>query len=158
MEFEYYTDEIVLNNKIINNDNEIKPLDDFINSCLNKSNIDFEQSTIFYKRNKKGASILGIQLLEGNNEDISNYIVYDCMPFINNKSIFCNIDVHANAKLSLKAVQFTNNVSNDVSDFFKQMESLILKNNQNDIELDYMKNIFIQKKKQNLFTKILKRF
>ena len=38
MEFEYYTDEIVLNNEMINNEVEVAPLDSFILSAKNHLN------------------------------------------------------------------------------------------------------------------------
>ena len=161
MEFDYFTDKIELNNENINNDVEILPLDNFINSSLNylhEIGINSQQSTIFYKRNKKGSSVLGIQLLDGNNEDISNYLVYDCLPYVSGKSIFCNIDMHAYAKLSSKAMQFASLASNDVTNFFNSMEQLIMKKGQDGVEFNYMKNLVLQKKKQNVFTKILKRF
>lgn len=161
MEFEYFTDQIVLNNGIVNNNDEIMPLDNFINSSLNFLNtlgINFQQSTIFYKRNKKGASVLGIQLLAGDNEDLSNYLIYDCMPFKSGKSIFCNIDMHVCAKTSSNAMQFASLASNDVTEFFNLMEQTIVNNGQDSVELDYMKNIILQKKKQSVFAKILKRF
>ena len=161
MEFEYFTDQIILNNGIVNNNAEILPLDNFINSSLyfmNTLGINSQQSTIFYKRNKKGASVLGIQLLDGDNEDLSNYLIYDCMPFKSGKSIFCNIDMHACAKISSRAIQFASLVSNDVTKFFDLMEQTIMEKGQDGVELDYMKNMILQKKKQNVFAKILKRF
>ena len=137
------------------------PLDNFINSSLNflhTLGINSQQLTIFYKRNKKGASVLGIQLLDGNNEDLSNYLIYDCMPFKCGKSIFCNIDMHACAKISSRVIQFASLASNDINKFFSLMEQTIMDNGQDNVELDYMKNIIFQKKKQNVFAKILKRF
>lgn len=161
MEFEYYTDQIVLDNEIINNGEEVLPLDNFINSSINFLNeigVNFKQSTVFYKRNKNGASILGIQLLYGDNEELSNYLVYDCLPFKSGKSVFCNIDMHAHAKISSIAMQFSRLASNDVTKFFTFMEQSIMKNGQDGIELNFMKNINLEKKKQNVLAKLLKRF
>ena len=61
MEFEYYTDEIVLNNEMINNEVEVAPLDSFILSAKNylkEMGINPQSTTFFYKRNNKRSTIL----------------------------------------------------------------------------------------------------
>ena len=159
MEFEYYTDQIELNNENINNDVEVLPLDNFINSSVNylyEIGVNPKHSTVFYKHNRNGASVLGIQLMDGDNEDLSNYLVYDCKPFISGKSVFCDIDMHADAKTAPKAIQFARLASNDVTDFFNLMEQSVIKYNLGDLE--YMKNMIVSKKKNNVFARILKRF
>ena len=115
-----------------------------------------KHSTVFYKHNRNGASVLGIQLMDGDNEDLSNYLVYDCKPFISGKSVFCDIDMHADAKTAPKAIQFARLASNDVTDFFNLMEQSVIKYNLGDLE--YMKNMIVSKKKNNVFARILKRF
>ena len=160
MEFEYYTDEIVLNNEMINNEVEVAPLDSFIFSAKNflkKMGINSQNTTFFYKRNNKRASALGIQLFEGDNEDLTNYLVFDCIPFVHGREVFCNIDMHASSKISSRGMKFANLASEDVNGFFNMMEKYLILNGENDIELDYMKSNSLEKKKQSVFSKIIRR-
>ena len=54
-------------------------------------------------------------------------------------------------------MQFANLASDDVNRFFNMMEKLLIINGENDIELDYMKSNSLEKKKQSVFSKILRR-
>ena len=160
MEFGYYTDEIVLKNEKINNEVEVEPLDSFILSAkyhLKKIGIDPQSTTFFYTRNNKRASVLGIQLLEGDNEDLTNYLVFDCVPFVHGRDVLCNIDMHASSKISSIGMQFANLSSEDVIKFFNTMEKQLIINGKHDIELDYMKSNALENKKQSIFSRILRR-
>ena len=160
MEFGYYTDEIVLKNEKINNEVEVEPLDSFILSAKNhlkKIGIDPQNTTFFYKRNNKRASVLGIQLLEGDNEDLTNYLVFDCVPFVHGRDVLCNIDMHASSKISSIGMQFANLASEDVIKFFNTMEKQLIINGKHDIELDYMKSNALENKKQSILSRILRR-
>ena len=160
MEFGYYTDEIVLKNEKINNEVEVAPLDSFIllaKNYLKKMGINSQSTTFFYKRNNKKASALGIQLLEGDNEDLTNYLVFDCIPFVHGKEVFCNIDMHASSKISSIGMQFANLASEDVIKFFNTMEKQLIINGKHDIELDYMKSNALENKKQSILSRILRR-
>ena len=91
------------------------------------------------------------------NEDLTNYMVFDCIPYINGKNVFCNVDMHASAKISSRAMQFANFASEDVNRFFSIMEKSLIINGERDIVLDYMKSDSLEKKKQSVFPKILRR-
>ena len=54
-------------------------------------------------------------------------------------------------------MQFANLASEDVNMYFNMMEKLLIINGENDIELDYLKSISLEKKKQSVFSKILRR-
>ncbi len=160
MEFEYYTDEIVLNKEMINNEVEVAPLDSFILSAKNhlkKIGIDPQNTTFFYKRNNKRASVLGIQLLECDNEDLTNYLVFDCVPFVHGRDVLCNIDMHGDSKISSIGMQFASLASEDVIKFFNTMEKQLIINGKHDIELDYMKSSVLENKKQSILSRILRR-
>ena len=96
---------------------------------------------------------MGIQLLEGDNEDLTNYLVFDCIPFVNGKEVFCNIDMHASSKISSRGMQFANLASDDINKFFNMMETLLIIRGKNDIELDYMKSNALKKRNKVFFQK-----
>ena len=161
MEFEYYTDDIILNKKAMNNEVTLLAFDRFIDASkahLREAGIDFQNVGFFYKRNKKRESVLGVQLHDGDIEDLSNYLVYDCKHHTEGKKVFCSIDMHSDKKAADKAMPFASLASDDVVDFFISVEELIHKSGQPDLEFDNMEQIVLSKKKPQPFTKLLDRF
>ena len=141
MEFEYYTDEIVLNSNNINN-KDSQAFNHFIqiaNGYLLKMGINPQDIVYFYKRNNKGKSVLGIQLQYGDVEDLTNYLVFDSEYFVSGDSIYCSIDMHASSKISSKALEFAHLGQADVKTFFEAMEKELKLNGETDVEQDYMK-------------------
>ena len=160
MLFEYYKDEIVLNEDAMNNEVTLLAFDRFINasrSILKEVRIPTSKPSFFYKRNKEGASVLGIQLIEGDNEDLSNYLVYDCMPTVEEKEVYCNIDMHAVAKATDFALAFASRATDEVNTFFQDVETLIHRNGDPKLEFDYMQQIELAKKKKGIIGKLFQK-
>ena len=92
MKFELYTDEVVLDKNKVNNKQSILYLDNFLGGLINQvqnAGIGLEDTIYFYKRNKKGESVLGIQIAEGDIEDLSNYLVFECRSKIVDDEVKC---------------------------------------------------------------------
>ncbi len=158
MYFDYYTDELVLNKN--NSSTDLKELDNLIESIqkqLNEIGIVNKDINAFYKRNNKEESILGIQLLDGNIEDINNYVIFDCTPFVYGRNILCNIGMHSSAKASNKSSVLVPEIKNEVNHFFNTIEYSIKNKVKNTREFDVMKDYYIEKKKEKLLSRFMKR-
>ena len=158
MFFDYYTDELVLNKN--NSSTDLKELDNLIESIqkqLNEIGIVNKDINAFYKRNNKEESILGIQLLDGNIEDINNYVIFDCTPFVYGRNILCNIGMHSSAKASNKTSVLVPNIKDEVNHFFNAVEYSINNKVKNTREFDVMKDYYIEKKKEKLLSRFMKR-
>jgi hypothetical protein len=149
MLFKYFQDKIILNNKLINEDVSFPLLDEFIRKTkdyLIEMGIKNQDVSFFYKRNKTGASVIGIQIEDGDNEDISNYVVYDALAHKDGVSM----DFHAKSKIIEKALSFNTALSKEVYIFLCETEKKIIETAEPDIEFDIMKKVHVQKKSKFL--------
>lgn len=153
MEFEYYTDDIALDKMVVNAEIENPIIDLFIkkiNIVYKKLGINPKNKKLFYKRNSKGKSILGIQLDE--EDDLTSYLVFDCSVEGQNYNLFCNIDFHADKKISMLAIRVANLIFEDVNSCFEDLEYEFNSDPRTPKEYALMKNI--AKKKENLLRRV----
>ena len=147
MLFNYFKDKIILNNELIDNDLDIPLLDSFIKKTkesLVEMGFVKQSISFFYKRNKNGASVIGIQVEDGDSEDISNYVIYDAALI---RGEYC-MDFHAKPKIIDKALMFNELLAKNVYKFLSEMEKELL--NSSGKEFDIMKKIQFQKKSKLL--------
>ena len=89
--------------------------------------ININNKYLYYERKKNGTSILAIQLLNGNKNDISNYMIFGCSTFISsgiaNKNVCCDVYLHADAKSGNYAQNILNIMSKQIIEFFEYIEN-----------------------------------
>ena len=149
MELEYWHGDTSLEGIMFVQQN-IKELEDFIETVtplLEMVDLRPEEICYFYKRNKEGESILGIQLDYTSNTDISNYLVFDCHAAISCNCAFPNYDMHYAAKISKVATPFTNMILDNVNNFFSDLEQNLYISGETDKEYDVMRVVTLTKKK-----------
>ena len=135
---------------------------------LNRINIDNSNKYLYYERKKNGTSILAIQLINGNKNDISNYIVFGCSTFISgeiiNKNVCCDIYLHAEAKSGNYAQKIINIMSKQIIDFFENVENDLCRKNELTKEISFLVSLNQEKiisatdEKNNMKSKILSIF
>ena len=146
MELEYYTDEINLND-MQESEIEYPVIDELagkIQVLFKRMHINPKDKKIFYKRNAQGKSVIGIQL--GNEDDLSNYLLFDCSVELVNSNMFCNIAFHADQRFSVLASQMVGFLSSEVVSSFDSLEYFINSDPREPKEVSIMKPI---KKKNN---------
>ena len=150
MELNYFTDEIVLNKNKINNNKSILYLDNFLANLINKlqeSELSLNDMSFFYKRNKKRESVLGIQISEGDIEDITNYLVFDCRSYNNGKDLRCKVGMQSDKKNRDKLNNLPYQVPADAINFFEKVEHLFNNSIQRELEIDNMVQVNLEKEK-----------
>lgn len=135
---------------------------------LNRINIDNSNKYLYYERKKNGTSILAIQLINGNKNDISNYMVFGCSTFISgeiiNKNVCCDIYLHAEAKSGNYAQKIINIMSKQIIDFFENVENDLCRKNELTKEISFLVSLNQEKiisatdEKNNMKSKILSIF
>ena len=153
MELEHYKDEIGLDKMQITDELENPILDNLIPKLyvtFKRIGIDTSRKRIFYKRNNQGKSVLGIQIDEDN--ELSSYLLFDCSVEGKNFDLFCNVDFHANWKITDQASKLICLMSGEIIDCFENLEYEFNSNPMTPEEYEYMKSI--TKKKDNILSKI----
>ena len=160
MVFRHYKDEIRISKSKLNDGLRINELDKLIVSTrktLKSMKIDTQNKYVFYKRNTKGESILGIQLISGDMEDISNYIVFDHKMYHLGELSGCGCDMHADGKVSQKGNEFATYSVDSITSFFTNIEKGLIESKQVTKDYDCMKSLDSKSGKENPFTKIFRR-
>ena len=150
MEFNYFTDEIILNDSDRSNFSYLDFFIENVKKSLMEIGINNQEVNFFYKRRNNRSSVLGIQLNDGDMHDLSNYLIFDCSSFVYDKNIICSIDMHALSNISQKAVQFVNLENENIRKFFDLVEHNMVGHEKYDI----FKTVFLEKKK-NIFIRLL---
>jgi hypothetical protein len=160
MVFKHYSDEVKLNKGKLDDNFRIGELDKLIVSTrktLKSMKIDTQNKYVFYKRNTKGESILGIQLISGDMEDISNYIVFDHKMYQLGELSGCSCDMHTDAKASQKGNEFATYSVDSITSFFTDIEKGLIESKQITKDYDCMKSLDSKSGKENPFAKIFRR-
>ena len=153
MELEYYKDIINLNDMSLTEEIEDPIFDDLIKKIkivFKRLNINTDGKKVYYKRNNKGQSVIGIQI--ANEEDLSSYIVFDCYVEGCNGSLLCNVNVHADRRHLDLAGPIINLISSEVISSFEGLEYHINSDPWKPKEISLMKQI--TKKKINVLRRI----
>ncbi len=141
MELEYYTDEINLSD-MSESEVEYPVIDELaakLQVLFKRMGINPKDKKVFYKRNAKGKSVIGIQL--GNEDDLSNYLLFDCSVESIDSNIFCNIAFHADQRFSLLASQIVGFISSEVINSFESLEYFINSDPREPKDVSIMKSI-----------------
>lgn len=135
---------------------------------FNRINIDNNNKCLYYERKKNGTSILAIQLINGNKNDISNYMVFGCSTFVSNKiinkDVCCDVCLHADAKSGNYAQKVINIMSKQIVEFFENVENDLCRKNEVTKEICFLISLNQEKiissndKKNNMKSKILSIF
>ena len=139
-----------------------------IESNFKRLGININNKYLYYERKKNGTSILAIQLLNGNKNDISNYMVFGCSSFVDstimNKNVYCDIYLHADAKSGNYAQKVLNVMSKRIIEFFEYIENDLCIKNELTKEISFLiplnqgKIISSSDEQNNIKTKILSIF
>lgn len=116
---------------------------------------------IYYQRNNDATSILAIQVVKGDNKDITNYMINGSKAWKQKETVYCDVYMHANKKCSEKAMKISNLISCFIVEFFEAFEKELLKTNNFDISLSIEIPLIDKKeetqKEDNCIKKIIKR-
>ena len=151
MELEYFTDEINLND-MQESEVEYPVIDELagkLQVLYKRMHINPKDKKIFYKRNAQGKSVIGIQL--GNEDDLSNYLLFDCSVESIDSKMFCNISFHADQRFSVLASQMVGLMSSEVISSFESLEYFINSDPREPKEVSIMKPI---RKKNNTLQRL----
>lgn len=157
--------------------NQITRLEDYklfekiipeIEVIFKRLGININNKYLYYERKKNGNSILAIQLINGNKNHISNYMVFGCNTFISgeiiNKNVCCDIYLHADAKSGDYAQKIINIMSKQIIDFFENVENDLCRKNELTKEISFLVSLNQEKiisapdEKNNMKSKILSIF
>ena len=115
---------------------ELQYIKKIVSKSLESIGIPIDDKNIFYKRNPKGISVLGIKLISGDDEDTTNYMLNISKPNIKNNKVCCDIYNHADSKCSKEAVELANLITNPIIIFFSKSENIIYKNSIQDMDIE----------------------
>lgn len=122
-----------------------------IEDVFKKIGININTKYLYYERKKNGTSILAIQLLNGNKNDKSNYVIFGCKASLNVKIasiVSCDVYIHADAKSGNYAQKIINLMSKQIIEFFKHIENDLYRKKQFKKEMSFW---FLLIKKRNLY-------
>lgn len=103
-----------------------------IEDVFKKIGININTKYLYYERKKNGTSILAIQLLNGNKNDKSNYVIFGCKASLNIKIasiVSCDVYIHADAKSCNYAQKIINLMSKQIIEFFKHIKMICIEKN-----------------------------
>lgn len=138
-----------------------------IEDVFKKIGININTKYLYYERKKNGTSILAIQLLNGNKNDKSNYVIFGCKASLNVKIasiVSCDVCLHADAKSGDYAQKILNVMSKQIIEFFETVENDLCRRNELTKEISFLiplgqEKIFSSSNEQNnIKTKILSIF
>ena len=144
MKLSLYTDEVLLDKNKINNERSILYLNHFLGKLINQvvdAGICLEDAIYFYKRNKKGESILGIQIAEGDIENLTNYLVFECRSKLDNGEVKCISGFQVDEKHDDVLFKVPYTMPHEVIHFFKKIENLIKNPGERETEYDSMVSV-----------------
>ena len=87
----------------------------------------------------------------GNEDDLSNYLLFDCSVESIDSKMFCNISFHADQRFSVLASQMVGLMSSEVISSFESLEYFINSDPREPKEVSIMKQI---KKKNNTLQRL----
>lgn len=97
--------------------------------------ISFDDKKIVYKRNPDGTSIIAIKLAEGDDKNTKNYMVVNCEAWKGADKVTCNVEMNADAKISVSSMKLSNLISRNIVEFFEEMENDLYRKNNFDISI-----------------------
>jgi hypothetical protein len=97
--------------------------------------INFDDKKIVYKRNPDGTSIIAIKLAEGDDKNTKNYMVVNCEAWKGADKVTCNVEMNADAKISVSSMKLSNLISRNIVEFFEEMENDLYRKNNFDISI-----------------------
>ena len=121
---------------------------DKITETLKKLGISTNDMSIYYERHSNGSSILAIKLSEGEDFDMTNYMINGCLVEYHDNEVMCDIGFHADKKVSQRALIIANKNTKDIIHFFKTLEQEIYNNGLSNIELSLQIPLDIYQKKE----------
>jgi len=97
--------------------------------------IDFDDKKIVYKRNPDGTSMIAIKLAEGDDKNTKNYMVVNCEAWKGADKVTCNVEMNADAKISVSSMKLANLISRNIVEFFEEIENDLYRKNNFDISI-----------------------
>ena len=140
MKLTHFTDEITLDKEKINNKQSILYLDNFLGEFTNlviQEGMAVKDACFFYKRNKKRESVIGMQIVDGDIEDLSNYLLFECRSELDGDKVRCSVGYTADEKNDEVLATLSPALSYAATRFFVKVEELC-KNDQQELEIDSM--------------------
>lgn len=143
---------IINSNELIEVDNinikEFYKIIEIVKVSLIKIGVNPEGMKIYYQRNFDATSILAIQVTNGLDNDISNYMFNGCRTWRHGSNVRCDVHMHSESKSAQKSIKLANLITEDVVNFFEKIEKRLLKSDNFDLSLSFMMPIDIKKEKE----------
>lgn len=114
--------DFIQNNNINFNMNPFYKMIQIIKDTFKSVGIDYNDMKIFYQRFANGKSLLAIKVLEGDDNDQTNYMFNFCQATHYGKDTFCNVYLHADKKCSKIASKLIRLLSKNIISFFEEIE------------------------------------
>lgn len=130
------------------NNEEFYKIIEIVASTFERININPKDKKIYYQRNSDATSILAIQVMDGSDSDINNYLFNGCEACIYGSNVNCDVYIHSKAKSGQNSSKLVNLISRDIIQFFEKTEEELLKNNNFNLSLSLMMPIDIKKEKE----------
>lgn len=118
-----------------------------------------DDKKIVYKRNPDGTSMIAIKLAEGDDKNTKNYMVVNCEAWKGTDKVTCNVEMNADAKISVSSMKLANLISRNIVEFFEEIENDLYRKNNFDISISLTIPLGEEKEQgENNKEKFIKRF
>ncbi len=118
-----------------------------------------DDKKIVYKRNPDGTSMIAIKLAEGDDKNTRNYMVVNCEAWKGADKVTCNVEMNADAKISVSSMKLANLISRNIVEFFEEIENDLYRKNNFDISISLTIPLGEEKEQgENNKEKFIKRF
>ena len=159
MELNLNTKELVKLDDINFDTGEFYKIMEVFKIALRKNSINPEGMQMIYQRKEDATSILAVQVTNGLDNDISNYMINGCQAWKRDNDVSCDVYLHAEAKSAQKSVRLASIVTKDIVSFFENVEKELIKNGLYDISISMMMPLEETKEKEETgVKKLIKRF
>ena len=159
MELNLNTKELVKLDDINFDTGEFYKIMEVFKIALRKNSINPEGMQMIYQRKEDATSILAVQVTNGLDNDISNYMINGCQAWKHDNDVSCDVYLHAEAKSAQKSVRLASIVTKDIVSFFENVEKELIKNGLYDISISMMMPLEETKEKEETgVKKLIKRF
>lgn len=159
MELNLNTKELVKLDDINFDTGEFYKIMEVFKIALRKNSINPEGMQMIYQRKEDATSILAVQVTNGLDNDISNYMINGCQAWKRDNDVSCDVYLHAEAKSAQKSVRLASIVTKDIVSFFENVEKELIKKGLYDISISMMMPLEETKEKEETgVKKLIKRF
>lgn len=159
MELNLNTKELVKLDDINFDTGEFYKIMEVFKIALRKNSINPGGMQMIYQRKEDATSILAVQVTNGLDNDMSNYMINGCQAWKRGNDVNCDVYLHAEAKSAQKSARLASMITKDIVSFFENVEKELIKKGLYDISMSMMVSLEDTKEKEETgVKKLLKRF